>query len=81
MTIEEIPSPEPEGSYMIMRFDPRNAELIKFGDSYVASDHNLAEARREAQGYAEQAAAKRLPPQFWVVKTETVAAFRPVEDR
>ena len=78
MAIEEVPPTSPNVWYMIMQFDPRTAELIKFGDTYAASEYNLAEARRDAQEYAEQAATNNLPLQFMVVKVEVDKAYRPL---
>ncbi len=60
---------------MIMQFDPHNAEMTKFGDTYANSDYNRAEAERDAAAAADQAAAKGLELQYIVVRAEAVAAF------
>jgi hypothetical protein len=78
MAVEEFASRD-EDWYMIMQFDPRNAELIKVGDSYASSEFNIAEARRDARLYAERAAAKGLPLQYLVVQAKVDVAFRPSE--
>jgi hypothetical protein len=60
---------------MIMQFDPSNAEMIKFGDTYVNSDYNGGEAERDAAAAAQRAAAKGLSLQYVVVRVESLAAF------
>ncbi|MEV6847236.1 hypothetical protein [Actinoplanes sp. NPDC051411] len=66
---------------MIMQFDPANAEMIKFGDTYSNSDFSLAEATRDAAAAAEQAASEGRPLQYLVVRTEFVEAFASYEVR
>jgi hypothetical protein len=60
---------------MIMEFDPGSAELSKFGDTYADSEFNRAEAERDAQIAAEQAASKGIEAQYIVVRVEAVASF------
>jgi hypothetical protein len=60
---------------MIMQFDPSNAEMIAFGDTYANSKLNLAEARRDAAEAARQAAAKGLKLQYLVVRVDSEIAF------
>jgi hypothetical protein len=71
----------PEPYIVIMQFDPTNAEMIKFGDTYSNSEKNLAEANRDAAMAAEQAASKGQSLQYLVVRTECVAAFASYELR
>jgi hypothetical protein len=60
---------------MIMEFDPNNAELTKFGDTYADSEFNRAEAERDAKAATEQAASKGIKMQYLVVRVEAVTAF------
>ncbi|GIF44405.1 hypothetical protein BC793_13932 [Actinoplanes xinjiangensis] len=60
---------------MIMEFDPTNAEMAKFGDTYADSEFNRAEAERDAEAAAEKAASKGLKRQYLVVRVNAVAAF------
>ncbi len=65
----------PEPRIMIMQFDPSNAEMTTFGDTYATSKLNLAEARRDAADAARQAAARGLRLQYLVVRVESEMAF------
>lgn len=79
MSVEEIRNNW--AHYMIMQFDPRSAEMTKFGDTYALSDYNLSEAKNDAAVAAEQAAAKGLPLQFIVVRVESVTTYGPTTER
>jgi hypothetical protein len=69
----------PEACIMIMRFDPSNAEMTKFGDTYSSSKVNLAAARRDAANAASDAGAKGLSFQYLVVRVDSEAAFASYE--
>jgi hypothetical protein len=60
---------------MIMQFDPSSAEMILFGDTYTDSELNRAEAERDADAAAEEAASKGLSLQYVVTRVGSVAAF------
>jgi hypothetical protein len=65
----------PEPVIMIMQFDPSNAEMTKFGDTYASSEFNRGEAQRDAEAAAQQAVSKGLSMQYIVVHVESIAAF------
>jgi hypothetical protein len=69
--------PLSRGGYLIIQFDPRSAAMTVFGNvSYAESAFD--EALADAQKAAELTAQDRLPTQYVVVRTERVAAYRPV---
>jgi hypothetical protein len=63
---------------MIMQFDPTNAEMIRFGDTYSNSEMNLVEAKRDAAAAAERAASKGLSLQYLVVRANLSRGVRVV---
>ncbi|TQJ26150.1 hypothetical protein FBZ33_6536 [Micromonospora sp. A202] len=74
--IDPAQGPLSTGSYLVMSFDQRNAQLAVFGDhSYM--EGNVSEAIEEAKHGAEQAAALGLPLQFLVVRVSTEHGFKP----
>lgn len=68
--------PLSDGYYLILSFDPRNAQLAVFGE-YSFAPGNVAEAVDEAKQAAEQAAARGLPLQYLVVQAVTKYGYRP----
>jgi len=69
----------PESCIMIMQFDPSNAEMTMFGDTYSSSNINLAAARRDAANAASEAGAKGLSLQYLVVRVDSEAAYASYE--
>jgi hypothetical protein len=76
-TIHPQEGPLHRGGYLVIQFDPRNANMTVHGNLSYAEE-SLADAVADAQAAAELSAAERLPLQFIVVRIERAAAFRPV---
>jgi hypothetical protein len=60
---------------MIMQFNPHNAEMTSFGDTYSNSNLNLAAARRDAAAAATSAAEQGLMLQYLVVRVDSESVF------